>query len=156
MFIGGSMAEVSVPLPTGVSAEIPVQTDWQSTDNTVSVDVSCIFLHYSCISYDFITSIYQLEVLCGSYLEFRYLPFVIYSDNIRFEVLMTMTMKNAVFWDVVLHRSFENRCLARTCLSTLKMEATLSSEMSVLTRPTRRHIPKDRILYSVNALIVDR
>jgi hypothetical protein len=31
-------------------------------------------------------------------------------------------------------------------ISTLKMEATRSSEKSVLARPTRRHIPEDGIL----------
>jgi hypothetical protein len=38
--------------------------------------------------------------------------------------------------------------LSSPILSTLKMEATKSSEMSVLTRSTRRHIPEDGILHS--------
>jgi hypothetical protein len=45
MFVGGSMADVSAPLPTGALAEIPVQTAWQSPDNTVSADVSCTFFY---------------------------------------------------------------------------------------------------------------
>jgi hypothetical protein len=38
--------------------------------------------------------------------------------------------------------------LVRVISSTLKMEATLSSETSVYNKPTRRHIPEDGILHS--------
>jgi hypothetical protein len=86
-------------------------------------------------------------------------------------------MKNAIFWDVALCRSCVNRHFRRTyrlhlqgrkiCeqgnsslqppahagslhadFSTLKMGAIRSSETSVHTRSTRRHIPEDGILHS--------
>jgi hypothetical protein len=82
-------------------------------------------------------------------------------------------MKNAVFWDVTPCRSCEKRRFAGTYRPiikvkriselgttvavtfrsslfrfTLMMEAIHSSEMLVLTRVTRRHIPEDRILHS--------
>jgi hypothetical protein len=76
-------------------------------------------------------------------------------------------MKNAVFWAVTHSDSCKNRrlegrnasiirvtrigelgtTLAMTILFSLIMEVTLSSEMSVLTRATRRHIPLEGILY---------
>jgi hypothetical protein len=75
------------------------------------------------------------------------------------EVSTAVTMKNAVFWDVAPCRSSVNRRFGGTChlhiqcssladFSTLKMEATRSSETSVqFTRSTRRHIPEDGILH---------
>jgi hypothetical protein len=39
-------------------------------------------------------------------------------------------------------------CYQMSNTSTLKMEATRSSETSVFTGPTRRHIPEDGILHS--------
>jgi hypothetical protein len=73
-------------------------------------------------------------------------------------------LKNAVFWDVAPCRSCVNRRfggtyrlqIEATCsrwssltdFSSLKMEAIRSSETSVHTRSTRRHIPEDGILYS--------
>jgi hypothetical protein len=69
-------------------------------------------------------------------------------------------MKNAVFWDVAQCRSCVYSCFGGTSqptghggfsladFSTLKMEAIRSSEMSVHTRSTRRHIPEDGILLS--------
>jgi hypothetical protein len=58
--------------------------------------------------------------------------------------------KNAVFWVVTPCRSCVNR-LSRWVLTRgffyLKMEETRSSETSVHTRYTRRHIPEDGILH---------
>jgi hypothetical protein len=83
-------------------------------------------------------------------------------------------MKNAVFWDVALCRSCVNRCFGGTGVnkwlqteppvdsvcshllnagssladfSTFKVEAICSSETSVHTRSTQRHIPEDSILH---------
>jgi hypothetical protein len=74
-------------------------------------------------------------------------------------------MKNGVFWDVSPCGSCRRQCFGGTyrsvlqspatltCFSslivfTLKMEEIRSSEMSVHTRTTRRHIPKNAILHS--------
>jgi hypothetical protein len=86
---------------------------------------------------------------------------------VRFEVFIAVTMKNAVFWDVAPCRSCVNRRFEGTYhlhlqgpqstatyslrfLSRrffyLKMEVTRSSETSVHTRSTRRHVPEDGIL----------
>jgi hypothetical protein len=73
---------------------------------------------------------------------------------VRFEVFTTVTMKNAVFWDVALCRYCVNRRLQKPAhagssladFSTLKMEAIRSSETLVHTRSTRSHIPEDGIL----------
>jgi hypothetical protein len=86
-------------------------------------------------------------------------------------VFKAVTMKNAVFWDVVPCRSCVNRRLGGmyrlhlqgrkigergTSVSkwlqladfcTLKMEAIRSFETSVHTRSTRRHIPEDGIFH---------
>jgi hypothetical protein len=58
-------------------------------------------------------------------------------------------MKNAVFWDMAPCRSCVNRRFEGSSLvdfSTLMMEAIRSSETSVYTRSTRRHIQEDGIL----------
>jgi hypothetical protein len=58
----------------------------------------------------------------------------------EFEVFMTVTMKNVVFWDVV-------PCgLVRTDVSEEYVEVTSSSETSVIARPTRRHVPRNVFL----------
>jgi hypothetical protein len=64
---------------------------------------------------------------------------------VRFEVFTAMTMKNTVFWDVASCRSCLNRRFGGTYQ--LKMEAIHSSETSVHTRSTQRHIPEDGILH---------
>jgi hypothetical protein len=83
--------------------------------------------------------------------------------DVRFEVFTAVTVKNDVFWDVAPCRSCVNRCFGEmyrlhlqgrkihergTSVSRwLKMEAIRSSETSVHTRSTRRHIPEDGIHY---------
>jgi hypothetical protein len=65
MFVGSSMADINAPSLAGALTDIPVQTDWQSADNSVSMDVSSMLLCYSCTSHDLITSIYLWKMQCG-------------------------------------------------------------------------------------------
>jgi hypothetical protein len=69
---------------------------------------------------------------------------------VRFEAFTVVTMKNVVFWDVALCRSCvdppANASASLANFATLKMEAIRSSETSINTRPTQRHIPEDDIL----------
>jgi hypothetical protein len=70
---------------------------------------------------------------------------------VRFEVFTTVTMKNVIFWDVVLcrfrvKRSFEGGMFLTRGFFTLKMEAILFSETSLNARSTQHHIPEDDIL----------
>jgi hypothetical protein len=87
---------------------------------------------------------------------------------VRFEAFTAVTMKNVVFWDVALCRTWVNqrfggtyRCslqpAAHTCsrladYSTLKMEAIHSSETSVYPSSTQRHIPEDNILQNLHII----
>jgi hypothetical protein len=79
---------------------------------------------------------------------------------VGFEVFMAATMKNAVFWDVapcgfIINRRFggtfrlqhPSNILLRVIFSTLKMEATRSSETSVYIKPTQRHFPEECIIH---------
>jgi hypothetical protein len=50
---------------------------------------------------------------------------------------MALTMKNAVFWDAMPCKNQHS-------------DVYISSETSVLTRATWRHIPEDGVLYFVN------
>jgi hypothetical protein len=66
-------------------------------------------------------------------------------------------MKNADFWDVaqcnlVAAPAHAGYSLAK--FSTLKMEAIRSSEMSVHSRSTRRHIPEAGILYEAHYYVI--
>jgi hypothetical protein len=76
----------------------------------------------------------------------------------RFEVFTAVTMKNAVFWDLTPSRPCLNSRFGQEApahagsspadFSTLKMEAIRSTETTVYTISTRRHIPEDGILHS--------
>jgi hypothetical protein len=67
---------------------------------------------------------------------------------VRFEVFTAVTMKNAVFWDVAPWwlQPPAHAGSSLVDISTLKMEAILSSETPVHIRSTRRHIPEHDIL----------
>jgi hypothetical protein len=65
------------------------------------------------------------------------------------EVFTAVTMNNAVFWDKAPCRSCAHAGSSLADFYTLKMEAIRSSETSVHTRYTRRHIPEDGVLYLI-------
>jgi hypothetical protein len=65
---------------------------------------------------------------------------------IEFHLLANNYARFEVFTVVSQHLS--NTFLARVISSTIKLEVTRSSEMSVYIKPTRRHIPEDGILHA--------
>jgi hypothetical protein len=96
-------------------------------------------------------------------------------SHVRFEVFTAVTMNNSVFWDVTPCKSCVKRRLggayhlhlqlnlqppaqAGSSLAdffTLKMEEIHSSETSVYTRSTQRHIPEDGILLTESWLLTN-
>jgi hypothetical protein len=72
----------------------------------------------------------------------------------RFQVF-TAIMKN-VFWDgaVRVYYNPSNTFIARFMSSTLKMEATNTSETSAYIKPTLRHIPEKDILQVISARVL--
>jgi hypothetical protein len=78
------------------------------------------------------------------------------TENVGFEVFMAVVMKSSIFWHIMpcgplkFNRRFEGTChlhLQGAYSSTLKMEATCSSEKSVdFQQTTQRYIPEDRTL----------
>jgi hypothetical protein len=87
-------------------------------------------------------SITRTDVLCKNWrhlpVGFPLSPFSNFETNshweyVRFEVFTAVTMKNAVFWDVMLYSSSKNQRFGG---------------LSVVTRATQRNIAEDAILHS--------
>jgi hypothetical protein len=56
MFTGGSVADFDAPSPGGLFPDIPVQTEWQSSDNLVSMNILYILICNSFTADDLIIS----------------------------------------------------------------------------------------------------
>jgi hypothetical protein len=67
---------------------------------------------------------------------------------VRFQVFITVTVKNAVLWDVTVFQLLVTANVVHSSLiiSTLIMEAICSSETSALTIATGHEMPRDSIL----------
>jgi hypothetical protein len=66
------------------------------------------------------------------------------------EVLTAVLMKSTIFWDTKLGLSPAFTLVSYSASSTLKMEATCSSETSAdFQRTTRRYIPQDNTLHEI-------
>jgi hypothetical protein len=75
---------------------------------------------------------------------------------VGFEVFTAVTIKDFRLLDVAPCRFIIHGLtlsLARVISTTLKMEATCSSETSVYSKPTRRHIPEDGQLHIVQPVL---
>jgi hypothetical protein len=78
----------------------------------------------------------------------------LYLHPVGFEVLTAVTMSNVVFWNLALCGPCKKQTvgndltffLSGVYFSTPKIETTCSSETSVFTRSTRRHIQQDTLL----------
>jgi hypothetical protein len=72
---------------------------------------------------------------------------------VRFEFVMAVTMKNAIFWDMTLYGSCKNQRFSGTYhlhFQGQKHQHTAkkrSSKTSVLTRAIQRHIPENGVLH---------
>jgi hypothetical protein len=128
-----------------------------------------VFLYFYCLNMANISSIFLRHIIISAAVSLVNCLYLV-----RFEAFTAVTMKNAVFLDVALCTSCVNRRFRGTYrlhhqarlqppahagssladFSSLKMEAIRSSETSVYTRSTRRHIPENGILLFMSCWIL--